>query len=166
MSTNDNEKMVVEETVKTKSPVNVLDLLMGSDVGKISSPYKDVEITRLSEAFGAPFVVRCTALSPEKYEEIQDIALEVKGKDVDMDINTFQLFTVIEGVEAIATDDKGNTKSVGLLLKNSDLMGKFHAQTPKELCKKIFLSGEIQKLYNEISALSGFNDEAVKEIKN
>ena len=164
---NNDEKMVVEtETVKAKTPVNVLDLLMGADIGKITAPYKDVEITRLSEAFGAPFVVRWVALSPEKYEEVQDIALDISGKNVDMDVSTFQLFTVIEGVEAVVSDDKGELKSGGLLLKNKDLMNKFKAVTPKELCKKLFLSGEMQTLYSTISSLSGFNDEAVKELKN
>lgn len=164
-----NEKMVekieTKETVKAK-PVNVLDMLMGADIGKISAPYKDMEITRLSEVFGAPFVVRCTALSPEKYEEVQSIALDINGKNVDMDVNTFQLFTVIEGVEAVYTDDKGNVKSNGLLLKNMELISKFDVVTPVELCKKLFLSGEIQNLYSTISSLSGFNDEAVKELKN
>ncbi|MGN0374694.1 MAG: hypothetical protein ACI4EN_04275, partial [Butyrivibrio sp.] len=69
----ENENAVVE-----KEAVNVLDLLLGADIGTIKTPYKDVEITRLSEAFGAPFVVRCEALSPETrmqmYSDIYDDA--------------------------------------------------------------------------------------------
>ena len=155
-----------EKAVVTKDAVNILDLLLGADIGKIKVPYMDVEITRLSEVFGAPFVVRCEALSPDKYEELQEMAVTIQGKDVDMDISTFQKLTVIEGVKATVTDQDGNRTAGGLLLKNADLMSKFKAQTPKELCKMLFLSGEVATLYQHISALSGFSDGAVKEIKN
>lgn len=63
------ENVEVTETVE-KEAVNVLDLLLGSDLGTIKQPHKDMEITRLSEALGAPFVVRCEALSPDTYEEV------------------------------------------------------------------------------------------------
>lgn len=157
----ENENAVVE-----KEAVNVLDLLLGADIGTIKTPYKDVEITRLSEAFGAPFVVRCEALSPEKYEELQDNAISISGKDVDLDMNNLQMLTVIEGVKAIITDEAGNKTTSGLILKNKDLMSKFKAPTPKELCRKLFLSGEVAKMYETISALSGFSNDAVKELKN
>ena len=84
--------------------VNVLDLLLGSDIGEIKLPTKTVEITRLTEVFGKPFILTCQALSPEKYEEVQDMAVSVKGKDVDLDVSQLQLFTVMEGV--IAADGK------------------------------------------------------------
>ena len=67
----ENENVEVTETVE-KEAVNVLDLLLGSDLGTIKQPYKDVEITRLSEALGAPFVVRCEALTPDTYEDVQE----------------------------------------------------------------------------------------------
>lgn len=155
-----------ENTVVTKDAVNILDLLLGADVGKIKAPFMDVEITRLSEVFNAPFVVRCEALSPDKYEELQEMAVTIQGKDVDMDVSNFQKLTVIEGVKATVTDENGNRTAGGLLLKNQDLMSKFKAPTPKELCKKLFLSGEVSTLYQHISALSGFSDDAVKELKN
>ena len=45
-------------------------------------------------------------------------------------------------------------------------MQKFKASTPKELIRKILLSGEIANIYAEISNLSGFGDGSVKEVKN
>lgn len=45
------ENVEVTETVE-KEAVNVLDLLLGSDLGTIKQPHKDMEITRLSEALG------------------------------------------------------------------------------------------------------------------
>ena len=145
------------EVKEPREAVNIVDLLLGSDVGEIKLPTKQVEITRLSEIYGKPFVITCRALSPEKYEEVQDMAVNVQGKDVDLDVSLLQLFVVIEGV----VDDAGKP-----LMKNKDLMAKFKAHTPKELVRKIFLSGEIATIYGEISTLSGFGDNAVKEVKN
>ena len=159
------ENVEVTETVE-KEAVNVLDLLLGSDLGTIKQPYKDVEITRLSEALGAPFVVRCEALTPDTYEDVQENAITIKGKDVDLDMNTLQMLTVIEGVKATAVDENGNRVAAGLLLKNKDLLSRFKAPTPKELCRKLFLSGEVANMYNAITKLSGFSETAVKELKN
>ena len=146
-----------EAVVEKKKAVNVMELLLGSDIGEIKLPTKQVEIVRLSEIYGAPFVVTCKALSPEKYEEVQDMALDVQGKDVDLDINLLQLFVVLEGV--CDAEEKP-------MFKNKDLLTKFKAHTPKELVRKILLSGEIANLYGEISQLSGFGDNAVQEVKN
>ena len=54
------------KTQETREAVNVLDLLLGSDIGEIKLPTKQVEITRLTELYGKPFVVTCKALTPEK----------------------------------------------------------------------------------------------------
>ena len=154
-----NKKVVeyTEEAMEQKQAVNVLDLLLGADIGKIDLPTKKVEITRLSQVYGEPFVVTCKALTPDKYEEVQDMALDVSSKDVDLDVNLLQLFTTIEGV----VDETGKP-----LLKNKDLMKKFKAQTPKELVRILFLSGEIANIYGTIAELSGFGNEAIKEVKN
>lgn len=147
----------VEETVETKEAVNVLDLLLGSDIGEIKLPTKQMEITRLSGVFGAPFVITVSALSPDRYEEVQDMAVSVKGKDADIEISLLQVLVVMEGV----MDPNGKH-----LFKNKDLMAKFKASTPKELVRKLLLSGEIANIYGEIANLSGFGDGAVKEVKN
>ncbi len=67
---------LAEETAE-KAAVNVLDLLLGSDIGEIKLPTKNMEIKRLSEVFGAPFVITVSALSPDRYEEVQDMAVFV-----------------------------------------------------------------------------------------
>lgn len=146
-----------EEMQETREAVNILDLLLGSDIGEIKLPTKKVEITRLSKLYGTPFEITCRALSPEKYEEVQEMAIKVQGKDVDLDVNLLQLFVIIEGIV-----DETNKP----MLKNKELMKKFKASTPKELARKLFLSGEITHIYGEISDLSGFGDEAIKEVKN
>lgn len=147
----------VSEVKEKKEAVNVLDLLLGSDIGEIKLPTKQIEINRLSEIYGAPFIVTCKALTPDKYEEVQDMAVNVQNKDVDLDINLLQLFVVIEGV------CDANEKP---MFKNKDLMAKFKVPTPKELVRKLLLSGEITNLYGEISVLSGFGEDAITEVKN
>ena len=150
------EAVQAEETEK-KEAVNILDLLLGSDVGEIKLPTKEVEITRLSQVYGAPFILTIKAITPAKFEEIQDMSIDVKGKDADIDITQLQLFTVIEGV----VDATGAP-----MFKNKELMSKFKVSTPKDLVRAILLSGEIAKIYGEISELAGFGDNAVKEVKN
>ena len=147
----------VEETVETKEAVNVLDLLLGSDIGEIKLPTKTMEIKRLSNVFGAPFIITVSALSPDRYEEVQDMAISVKGKDADIEISLFQILVVLEGV----MDPNGKP-----LFKNKDLMAKFKTSTPKELVRKILLSGEITGIYGEIAELSGFGEGSVAEVKN
>ena len=146
-----------EEVVEKREAVNVLDLLLGSDTGEIKLPTKQVEVKRLSDHYGVPFIVTCTALSPDKYEDVQDMALDISGKDVDLDINLLKTITVMEGV----LDATGKH-----LFKNADLMKKYKAPTPKELVKTLLLSGEINTLYTTIADLSGFGDNAITEVKN
>lgn len=157
--TNTNEEIAEVETEVTeqKTAVNVLDMLLGSDMGNIKLPTKEVEITRLSAIFGKPFILTCQALTPDKYEEVQDMALAVKGKDVDLDVSQLQLFTVMEGV--IAPDGKP-------LFKSTELRTKYKVPTPKDVVKKILLSGEIVSVYSVIAKLTGFEDGAVQEVKN
>ena len=149
---NVNAEAVQAEETEKKEAVNILDLLLGSDVGEIKLPTKEVEITRLSQVYGAPFILIIKAITPAKFEEI-----DVKGKDADIDITQLQLFTVIEGV----VDATGAP-----MFKNKELMSKFKVSTPKDLVRAILLSGEIAKIYGEISELAGFGDNAVKEVKN
>ena len=141
---NVNVEAVQAEETEKKEAVNILDLLLGSDVGEIKLPTKEVEITRLSQVYGSPFILTIKAITPAKFEEIQDMSIDVKGKDADIDITQLQLFTVIEGV----VDPTGAP-----MFKNKELMSKL-------------LSGEIAKIYGEISELAGFGDNAVKEVKN
>lgn len=85
------------------------------------------------------------------------MAVSIKGKDADIEITLLQLLVVMEGV----VDPSGKP-----MFKNKELMQKFKASTPKELIRKILLSGEIANIYAEISSLSGFGDGSVKEVKN
>ena len=158
MATNKKETNVevTEEQVK-KAPLNILDALLGSDVGKIELPKKKFELKRLSEIYGAPFHVTLQAVSASKWEELQDMALKIEGKDVDVDTKLLQIFVVLEST----LDDTGKQ-----IFKNMDLVKHFGCVTPKDLVKKLLLSGEIMSIYTFVSDLSGFGDKSVSEVKN
>lgn len=134
---------------------NILDLLLKADLTKIRRPIKNVEIKRLSEVLGETVVFKCEALDAEKFNEIQENALQINEKGEFESINTseMQIFAILEGVK------EPN-------LKSRELMDKFGAVTPKELIKALLLPGEISNLYSMISDLSGFTKDAVAEIKN
>lgn len=61
---NVNTEAVQAEETEKKEAVNILDLLLGSDVGEIKLPTKEVEITRLSQVYGAPFILTIKAITP------------------------------------------------------------------------------------------------------
>lgn len=149
--------VTIEEVAEQKQAVNILDLLLGSDVGEIKLPTTKVEVIRLSEIYGAPFVITLSALSPDKFEAVQDMAVSIKGKDADIELSLLQMLAIIESV----LDEQGKP-----LFKNKDLMAKFKVPTPKELVRKLLLSGEVTNIYKVISDLSGFGDNAVKSVKN
>lgn len=150
----EEQAVAVEEK---KTPLNILDALLGSDVNKVKLPTRQIEIKRLSEEYGAPFYVTVQALSASKWEEVQDMALKIEGKEVDVDTNLLQIFTVLEST----LDENGKH-----LFKNMDLVKHFGCVTPKDLVKTLLLSGEIVSIYREVSDLSGFGDESVTEVKN
>ena len=151
------EVEVVEEQETKKAPLNVLDTLLGSDLNKIELPKKKLELKRLSEIYGAPFYVIVQAISASKWEELQDRALKIEGKDVDIDTHLLQIFVVLECV----LDEHGKQ-----LFKNMDVVKHFECVTPKDLVKKLLLSGEIMSIYTFVSDLSGFGDGSVSEVKN
>ena len=136
---------------------NLIDLLLAAEDKKFKMPSKEVEIKRLSEILGVPFKVKCEAISVNAYEEIQEQTMKVVDGQADVNINDLQVFTIMEGV----FDDSDKK-----LFLDKDVQKRFGCHSPKDLVKKLLLSGEISKLYNVISDLSGFGKDAVEEIKN
>lgn len=132
---------------------SALDLLLGVDIGKFEKPTREIEIKRLSQALGAKVVFVVQGLDPDQMEKVNENAVTMTGKDVDLNMNEMQLFAVLEGVKEPNLKDKA-------------LREKFGAPTPKELVKKLLLAGEITKIYQVISELSGFADDSVEELKN
>jgi len=134
---------------------NVLDLLLSVEPDKVIKPSKKVELKRLSELTGEAVIFTCEALTAGEFDEIQERATSVdkRGNLKNFDVNEIQLMTVLKGVK---NPD----------LKSKDLREKFGVPTPNEVVSKLLLPGEITKLYNIISDLSGFGDAAIEEVKN
>ncbi|UWG96398.1 hypothetical protein LPY66_16075 [Dehalobacter sp. DCM] len=134
--------------------MNTLELLLKADTDQFKLPTRKVEIPRLSELFGGQAVFTCQALSPSKYNEIQEAAANfMNGQIQGIDMGEVQMDTVLAGV-------------IDPNLKDKELMAHFKVPTPAELIKKMLLPGEIVMLFNVISEISGFGDDVVKEIKN
>ncbi|MDF2923174.1 MAG: hypothetical protein K0R57_2088 [Paenibacillaceae bacterium] len=131
--------------------MSTLDLLLGIDPVKLKRPVRQVELSRLSEATGSKVVFTIQALTLNEEEEIS----EISDKGDDKDPVAVRIFTVLKGV---VTPD----------LKNSKLLERYGAATPKELLEsgRLLQSGEIAHLYNQISQLSGYSENAVTELKN
>lgn len=142
--------------------MNIMDALLQTEESKLKRPTKEVEIKRLTELFAKDkedkFIVVCEALSHEKFKEIQDMTVTVVNDEkVDVDMEKASMLTVIEAVK---------NKEGKQLFKDKELIKHFNAHTPSALIKKILLTGEITKLYEVISNLSGHGKDAIAEIKN
>jgi len=139
--------------------MSLLDKLLQADVEKLTEkPNKKYEVKRLSEKLKTKFELELIALSPKRYAEIQRLTVELNKKGSFKDINTFEpkILTLLEGIKEPS-------------LKDKKLLDHFNVPTPKELILKLFLSGEIDDIKDEIDILSGYEkdeDEPDEEIKN
>lgn len=131
--------------------MNTVEKLLKMDAGKLEMPTKEVAL-KLKKLNKEEFTFPCKAVDPERIAEIQENAIEMRKGDIKK-INMYEMkvLTVIEGCSDV--------------FKNKDLMSHFGAPTPKELIRKLLLSGEIDELYNVINELSGYEGEE-DEIKN
>lgn len=133
--------------------MNIVEKLLKMDAGKIEIPAKVITIQ--AKKLNQPIDFPCQAVDAERYAEIQEGALEIRKGDVKK-INMYSMKTliIIEGCPDV--------------FKNKVVMDHFGAPTPKELIRKLLLSGEIDDLYNGINELSGYekDDEDEQEIKN
>lgn len=134
--------------------MNLVDKLLKMDVTPFTErETREIEIKRLSDKFGEPFIVTVGAIDTERFIELSSEALDKSGKvDYSKSYNISALL-VCEGI--ISPD-----------LKNKDLQAHFKASTPKELAKTLF-KGDISKISSVITELSGFGGEDEdEEIKN
>jgi hypothetical protein len=127
--------------------MSIIDLLLETDVEKLQAKHnKNYEIKRLSKVLGEKFVVTCYALTHEQVAHLG----EISKTNTDMELNTI--------LEACRID--------GQRLSNKELMDKFGVFTPKDLLNKLFLPGELYSIYKVVNELSGYNNDAVREVKN
>ncbi len=114
---------------------------------------EDVEIKRLSRLFGEPFLVRCKGLPGGRYTEIASGITDKKGK---VDVARAYEVNVRAALAGIVSPD----------LKDGELQAHFKCKTPKDLLEKLFNGGEISKIADTVTELSGYGEDADDEIKN
>lgn len=133
--------------------MNLVEKLLKMDAGKLEAPSKVIPIN--AKKVGEVIEFPCKAVDSEKYAEIQENALQIRKGDVKK-INMYQMKTsiIVEGCPDV--------------FKSKEVMDHFGAPTPRELIRKLLLSGEIDDLYNGINELSGYekDSEEEEEIKN
>lgn len=131
--------------------MNTVERLLKMDAGKVKAPEKDV-ILKLVKFNNEEFTFPCRAIDPEIMAEIQEDAIELKGGDVSkIRMYNMKVMTIIEGCPKI--------------FKDKNLLTHFNAVTPKELVKKLLVSGEMDELQNKINKLGGY-DKDEDDIKN
>src|SRR5471030_989960 len=121
--------------------MNLVEKLLKIDAGKIELPSKEVKI-KLAKLGKIEVAFTCTAISMEKYNEIQERVLQVdkKGNIQGFATAKAKIETVLAGVPE---------------LRSEELMKHFKAPTPKELMNKIFLHGEVDILADTVTEISG-----------
>ena len=131
---------------------NRIDELLGFDADKIEIPKKDFTL-KLRKLDNKELTFPLVAISAEKMAKIKEDSMEMSAKNKEVKMRTAlyqsQVMTIIEGCPT------------------ENIIRKFKVNTPKELIAKLFLSGEIDLIVDEIEKLSGFGDEdSVEKVKN
>ena len=124
---------------------NLLDLIMSADKSSFKRPTKDLKLKRLSELLGGDAVITVRAIGFDRLEELREMNEGVK----------LRLMIVAEGIQNLDLNDKALREFLDV-----------DSKLPKtEVLKALFLPGEIDDIYLEISKLSGYSGDTVEEIK-
>jgi hypothetical protein len=134
------KELIAQEEVEASS---ILDLLLGNNIVAVNKalPTARYEVSRLSEAAGAPVVFTLRALP---YGRVQEMKRLTGESDIQILL----------------------TGCVDPDLKASALQQKFKGATPAETVKALLLPGEIEDLSIVIEKLSGYRRNTISEVKN
>lgn len=131
--------------------MSIIDTLMEKDLGTLKEVAKeDIEITRLSEALGEPFIVTVKELS---YKRIQDLKMLSADKNGVLDEKEFVEMVVTDGI--VSPD-----------FNNKELLQKFKVASKQALVAKLFKAGELENIGKRITSLSGFDVGSIKKVAN
>lgn len=134
--------------------MNLIETLMKLDREKLTERQTgEVEIKRLSQLCGEPFVVKCQAIPGARYTELASTMTDENGKADFAKIYHASTLMVLDGV--LEPD-----------LKDKKLQEHFKCKTPKDLAEVLFVGGDMQTVANLITELSGYGENADDEIKN
>lgn len=133
----------------------IVDFLMSLDRDKLAEvPTERVRAKRLSEIAGEDVFVTVSALPGDCYAEISTTSVR-NGK---LDYSRVYDMQSLMVAEAVKDPD----------LKNGDLQRHFGAATPRDLARILFPGGEIARLADVVTELSGYSDDEglVEQVKN
>nr|DAS87656.1 MAG TPA: tail assembly chaperone protein [Caudoviricetes sp.] len=133
----------------------IIDFLMSIDRDKLTEvPTERVRAKRLSEIAGEDVFVTVSALPGDRYAEISTTSVR-NGK---LDFSRVYDMQSLMVAEAVKDPD----------LKNGDLQRHFGAATPRDLARILFPGGEIAKLADVVTELSGYSEDEglVEQVKN
>lgn len=133
----------------------IIDFLMSLDRDKLAEvPTERVRAKRLSEIAGEDVFVTVSALPGDRYAEISTTSVR-NGK---LDFSRVYDMQSLMVAEAVKDPD----------LKNAELQRYFGAATPRDLARILFPGGEIARLADVVTELSGYSgDEGlVEQVKN
>lgn len=134
--------------------MNTVELLLKADAKGFSElPTAEYEIESLSERLGGEFIVKLRAIPSRKYSDIIGQFTNNSGDIVPAKAVDMHAMLVVESM-------------IEPSMKDEKLMEHFGVKTPKDLAIKLFEGGNLVKLSNAITKLSGYSEEELKEIKN
>ena len=132
----------------------LIDILMETDPDKLARrSTEDIEIKRLSKLFGSPFTVTVKAVPGERYTEIAGNMMDDNGK---VDYSKGHDVNMMIAIEGIVSPD----------VKISDVQKHSGCASPKDLMDKLFNGGEISKIADAVTELSGYGKDTEKKVKN
>ncbi len=127
--------------------MSLIDVLLETDIEKLNAKtVKEYEVKRLSDKIKSPFIVTCTPLRLEQLSHVS----EISKTTTEMKVNAV--------IECCRIDGKK--------FNNKELMEKLRVHTPQQVIEKLFLPGEVHKLYEVVNSISGYGEGAIEEIKN
>lgn len=137
--------------------MNLAEALLAADAGKITKKEtKEMEIKRLSNILGEPFILQLKQIPNRRVREIQDRSLHIDGGKTSVDQYKMSMGLLCDGIANKDFDSREVLKHYGV-------------GSRKELFDVLFNAGEIQDIANEISKLCGFGGDTQKkaeEVKN
>ena len=126
--------------------MSISDRLLETDAEKLQEKEKtEIKIKRLSDIVGEPFVVTCAALTEDQMVHVSEISKE----------GDFRANILLE-----------SCRIEGRRLSDKELLNKLGVASGKDAIKALFSAGEISIIYSTINRLSGYDEDAVTEVKN
>lgn len=144
--------------------MGLIDKLLKQDTAALTNrPTAEVEIERLSKLIGEPCIIKVQALSTKQMREIKDFNTREEWREVQRDGKKVKEKVKITdnyklGLEAIVAG------TIDPDFKDSRLREKFKTEVPGDIVEEMFLPGEIKKISDKISELSGVGQEGQSEI--